>query len=138
MRQSIGRGASPGSTRRKPPSRVRYEAQNPTVSCRVPKDVYERMEELRNSEDMSFADILKVGLGKLEPKAQQSAKARKIGYEEGYDEARRRYCVTYACDVCGKPIAVQSDEEKQIIANCMRREGWGHGACHEKRKKGLA
>ncbi|MDP3061807.1 MAG: hypothetical protein Q8O40_01145 [Chloroflexota bacterium] len=129
---------SKGSAQRKPPSRERYEESHPTVSCRVPRDVYERMEELRNSEDMSFADILKVGLGKLEPKAQQTAKARKIGYGEGYDDAASRFRVTYPCNVCGKPIAVQSDEAKQLIASFMNREGWGHGACHEKRGKGLA
>lgn len=36
--------------RKKAPSRIRYEQSHPTVSCRVPLDLYERLDNIRREE----------------------------------------------------------------------------------------
>ena len=48
-----------------PPSRVRYEAANPTVSARVSQEIKEELDEIRETSGMSLGDILKAGLDQL-------------------------------------------------------------------------
>lgn len=122
---------------KKAPSRVRYEQAHPTVSCRVPKEVYDRLRSVKKTEDKSFADILKMGLGITEVKAGEEGKIRKKvyidGYRKGYVEAERLYKITYPCSVCGKTIELTSTNAKQVASGYMQEHGWGHRACHERR-----
>jgi len=55
-----------GKRRSTPPSRRRYEASHPTVSFRVDLDLYAELKALKQTSNLSVADILKVGLGKCE------------------------------------------------------------------------
>ncbi|MBF8267727.1 MAG: hypothetical protein HW388_1235 [Dehalococcoidia bacterium] len=57
------------AVRKTPPSRVRYETANPTVSCRVPTEVYDRLQAVKEAEGRNCADVLKIGLGILEARA---------------------------------------------------------------------
>jgi hypothetical protein len=66
----------------KPPSRIKYEQGHPTISCRVPRKIYRRMQAIKEKEERSFTDILKVGLGILELKAKKDEQA----YSRGYDD----------------------------------------------------
>jgi predicted CopG family antitoxin len=122
----------------KPPSRVRYEQAHPTVSCRVSRDVYQRLSSVMEEDSRSFADVLKVGLGILEVQAKGEREVRKKGYTEGYKkgyaEAEGQYKVTYPCSVCGGTLTVSSEEEKKDIKKYMREHGWGHKACHERKQ----
>lgn len=131
------------TTRKKAPSRVRYEQAHPTVSCRVPRQVYDRLKTVKRAEDKSFADILKIGLGILEVQTKEQGEVRKQGraegYRKGYAEAERLYKVTYPCGVCRNMLMVTSTEEKQAIAQYMQQHGWGtrsatkggDNQCHE-------
>jgi hypothetical protein len=123
------------SKERKTPSRVRYENSHPTISCRVSKDIYERLYEIR-LEGQSLADIFKVGLRILEPKIQGIQAARREGHEQGYKhgfgEAEERYKVTYICKICNLPIELTTDKEKQCAASYMQEKGWGHVDCHNR------
>ncbi len=121
--------------KKKAPSRVRYEQSHPTVSCRVSKEVYDRLRSVKKAEGKSFTDVLKVGLGILETQVKEEGEVRKKGYAEGYRkgyaEAERLYKVTYLCSVCGKTLTVTSGDEKGAIKKYMQEHGWGHRACHE-------
>jgi hypothetical protein len=116
----------------KPPSRVRYESSHPTISCRVSKEMYDQLTDTR-MDGMSFADILKTGLGILKPKLQNIFEARrdsyKAGYREGYRDAQQHYKVTYPCSVCNQIIELTSDNEKRFAGKYMREHGWVHAAC---------
>jgi predicted CopG family antitoxin len=118
--------------KREPPSRIKYEQSHPTVGCRVPKEIYDRLQEIKENEGKSFADILKVGLGILELKAKKDDKAYSRGYNDGYREAELELKVTYICDVCGEPIVVNTTDEKKAIKQYMEDHNWGHKECHEK------
>lgn len=124
--------------KRKPPSRVRYEDSHPTVSCRVQKELYERLQKINKKQGRSFADILKVGVGVLEVKVAKEEVVRKRGYDEGYKkgygDARSMYAVGYLCNVCGGVLTVSSEEERKAIKSYMKDHAWGHGSCHEKRQ----
>jgi hypothetical protein len=122
----------------KAPSRVRYEQGHPTVSCRLPRDVYDELRSVIDAEGKSFAGVLKIGLGILEVRVKDEEEIRKRGYAEGYTkgyaEAEYLYKVTYPCNVCGKTITVTSGSAKEAINKYMQEHGWGHNSCHERKQ----
>lgn len=115
--------------RTNPPSREKYEKENPTVSARVPKETREKLLVALSRLGMSLTDALKVLAGELEVKAIPIDQARK----QGYEEARNLYMVTYPCDVCGKPVAITSPKTKEVVSKYMAKYGSGHAKCHEQR-----
>lgn len=118
--------------KKKPPSRIRYEQSHPTVSCRVSKEIYDRLQAIKKTEKKSFADILKIGLGIItEAKKEKTArqKSYRLGFSKGYAEAEREYKVTYACSVCGRRMTVHWEREKAAIAKYMTESGWAHKDC---------
>ena len=46
----------------RPPSRIRYEAANPTVSVRVSRDIHERIKRLKRISGKSLGDIVREAL----------------------------------------------------------------------------
>ena len=81
-----------GKRRPLPPSRERYQRSHPTVSLRVDQDLYAELKALKQTSNLSVADILKVGLGKCEPLV---GEAHHTGFMGGLAES---YAV--ACDDC--------------------------------------
>lgn len=126
------------AVKRKAPSRARYEQAHPTVSCRVPREIYDRLQKARVAEGKSLADILKIGLGILEVQVKEEGEVKKRGhaegYKKGYAEAERLYKVTYPCCVCGGIIEISSKEEKQAASRYMREHRWGHQRCAERER----
>ncbi len=116
----------------KPPSRVRYEKSNPTVSCRVPRELYDQLARIKNREEKSFADILKLGLEKIDNFNKQlsetSKKSYVEGYQKGYADAEGIYKVMYHCYKCKRTMVVDSTEEKEVIDRFMS-EKWAHDKC---------
>lgn len=123
------------TAKKKAPSRVRYEQSHPVVSCRVPKDVYDRLQAAKEMEGKSFTDILKVGLGMIEVGAKKEEEAAKLGFIEGhmkgYTEAEHEYKVDYPCNLCGKMLTITSEASKKVVRAYMLEHGWGHRECHE-------
>lgn len=111
--------------KRQSPSRVKYEQSHPTVSFRVSKDLYDRLQAVKEAEGKSTADVLKVGVGLLEVKVSKEKEAKK----QGYEEAKNLYIVTYPCEICGKTIVVMSTKQKEAIRRYMLKYGWGHADC---------
>jgi len=118
-----------------PPSRARYNKAHPTLSCRVTKEMYDDLERVREKEGKSLADVIKIGLGRLEVKASEDDDIRNQGIEEGfgggYRDAKNTYMVEYPCSVCGGMIVVSTADEKETIMEHMVENNWGHKSCHE-------
>lgn len=122
-----------GKAKRKSPSREKYERNNPVVSHRVPKELHDKLQAAKEKQGLSYTDILKIGLGLLEPKIQAEEQVREKAYEKGWEvgfkKAEELYAVSYNCRGCGKKIWVDTDEEKKDIARHMREAGWCHRDC---------
>jgi len=122
-----------GKAKRKSPSREKYERNNPVVSHRVPKELHDRLQVAKEKEGLSNTDILKIGLGVIEPKIRAEEKVRQEaydgGFEDGINAAEELYAVTYNCCMCGKKIWVTTDKEKKAIKGLMWEAGWHHGDC---------
>lgn len=127
----------PTNTKKKSPSRVKYEQEHPTVSFRIPRDLHDRLQVVRQAEGKSITDVLKVGVGLLEVEVRREQKIREDAYVagrlKGCLDARKKYSVSYPCSVCGEPIVVESREEKEFIKRKMSESGWGHSDCIDKR-----
>ena len=54
----------PKKKKNKPPSRQRYEQENPTVSCRLDKETHQRLSEYLQNTGTSLADLLRDALGR--------------------------------------------------------------------------
>lgn len=109
-----------------PPSKKRYDEQHPTVSARVPRELYDQLQQLKELSGKSLADVLKEALGAQGPSTRA---AYNQGLVAGRREAEQRYRVNYRCRVCGGTLTIQSREEKEAISDYMRERGWAHSAC---------
>ena len=114
--------AKQGRRRHVPPSRLRYEQENPTVSFRLRRSLYTDLREILAVSGQSFADFVKEALG---------VKARTVeaAFDTGHRFAKEDYLVTYPCTVCGKTIEVESDNEKLAAREFFEESRWGHGSC---------
>ena len=63
--------------KRRTPSRIKYEQNHPTVSFRVSKEIYDRLEIVKEAEGKSITDVLRVGVGLLEVKVSKEKEAKK-------------------------------------------------------------
>ncbi|RLC61093.1 MAG: hypothetical protein DRI01_09060 [Chloroflexi bacterium] len=118
------------SSKKKSPSRERYEMENPTISARIPVETRHKLILNLGKLGMTLADALKVLAGELEVKVTPIDEA----WQAGYEEAMNRFMVTYPCNVCGKPIALTSTKAKEYASKYMTEHGWGHSKCHKRRQ----
>jgi hypothetical protein len=114
-------------TKNKPPSREKYEKNNPTVSFRVNNELYRKLEEARKIGALSYADIIRIGLGMIEPKVKAAEEELndeyKEGFKDGWDNARVTYSIHYRCCVCGQIMRISSDEEEAAASKDMTENG---------------
>jgi uncharacterized protein (DUF4415 family) len=119
--------------KKKTPSRLRYEQNHPTVSYRVSKDLYDSLQAVMKAEGKSVTDVLRAGVNLLEVKVRREKEIREEAYLagrlKGFDDAQRKYSVSYTCSTCGELIVVDSKEEKDFIKTKMSESGWGHSNC---------
>jgi len=122
----------------KPPSRIRYEQNHPVISCRVPKEVYDRFQDMREMTGKSFADILTEGIGIFEMKVEEiidkvskdiGEDQFKLGKEEGRKEGRK--IELGACEKCGKALLwdFNNKETRTFLADVINKTRVIHSAC---------
>jgi len=101
-------------SKRVPPSRLRYESNNPAVSVRVSRELKDELDEIRATSGMSMGDILKAGLDRLKPDTEE---AYDRGYIDGYEVAKEEYQVMATCWGCGKAhLPVVGETMKAVAA----------------------
>lgn len=63
----------------------------------------------------------------------QKAREEKV-FNEGYNEAKKKYLVTFPCSICAKTIEIAYANTKEV-AKYLKEHGWAHTACYKMRKK---
>ena len=111
-----------------PPSKEKYDRENPVVSVRVSKELFAEIEALR-AQGRSLGDIFRVGIGRQNAADRSLEEARKQGYEQGFAAARARYMISYRCGRCGDLIELTGDKAKAFAAASMEKGGWKHVQC---------
>ena len=105
------------------PSRRRYEAKNPVVSVRVPRDLYDALMEFKESLGQSMADVLKLGLELARPDLEKA-------WNQGFEAAQEEYEVSFRCNRCRRRhLSITTDEEKKDAASMMYKAGWYDPDC---------
>ena len=103
----------------KTPPRTKCKESYPTVSFRVSKELYDRLQAVKKAEGKSITDVLKVGVGLLEVEVRKGKEIRVQAYDEGWEkgiaEAEELHSVSYPCSVCGEAIVVTTEAEKKAI-----------------------
>ena len=116
--------------RRPPPSRVRYEQANPTISVRVSRGLYDQLKQLKAQSGKSIGDVLREAMGKQKASV---GLAYSRGHRRGFSDAERRYRTDYRCCRCGGTLTIESENEKRAVATYMREYGWAHDSCIDSR-----
>ncbi|MCK4347015.1 MAG: hypothetical protein KAW47_00215 [Thermoplasmatales archaeon] len=108
---------------KKPPSRLKYEKNHPTISLRISKELKDVIEEIRAKSGDSYAEIIKSGLKNVED-------SYNFGYKDGYAKAKEDWQITYPCSICTAEIPVSpGSEAHKALIKALKNEGWGHQAC---------
>ena len=90
---------------------------------RLPPNLRHELDLLTIESGMSTADVIRIGVDKFKPDI-------KVAYERGVEAAREIYEVSYPCSECGVwDLSITSDEEKDVVAEFMRQQGWHHTEC---------
>lgn len=98
----------------KPPSRIKYEEKNPTVSCRVSKETYNRLKGILKKDKKSMADILKIGLGLLEVKVEKENAVYQQGYKAGILKPKENSKSFIAVRYAGKLLKLLAKMKKSL------------------------
>lgn len=110
-----------------PPSRVRYEQDNPAVTVRLSRELRDKLAELKEEHGLSLGDVLRIGLELAKPDLDA---AYERGLDEGYAIAEDEFKVTYPCSRCGRRrLSIRTDKEKEAAAKLMYEAGWHSSAC---------
>ena len=96
----------------KPPSRIRYEQTHPVISIRVNKELYQKLKEVKEMGNKSFADILKEALG-IQKRSTRGAYKR--GYKAGYADGLKNPKFSLGnCSKCGKALYWDLSRENDV------------------------
>jgi len=114
-----------------PPSRKRYDEENPTVSSRLPNEKRDKLRAVLRSLGLSLTNLLVSFADEYEIKVKPIDEAKK----EGYEEAKNRYMVPFPCSECGEMIPITGKKAKEAVMEFMIEQGWGHAKCHKQKRR---
>jgi predicted DNA-binding protein len=105
--------------RRYYPSQERYQADNPTVSFRLPKEDKDRLEEIAKMEGTTIGQYVRDFLkGIVEEK-----KGYYEGYNEGLKKGRESWKIQWDCSVCGNVHVIQPNSwVHELIASSLHKQ----------------
>ena len=114
----------------KPPARVRYEQSHPTVSFRLPRDLYDQLKEGLANREVTFADFVKEALDAQQFKMPDIARIKRLAHDKGYREAKEKYQIWCFCAGCRERINITPNSNiHNAVIRLLREAGWGHEAC---------
>lgn len=110
-----------------PPSRIKYNEGHPTISVRVSRELYLRLQELKRLSGKTVGDVVREAMQTQGASAKASYQR---GHKAGFAAAEQQYRVDYHCSVCGGTLTLESATAKQAAARYMREHGWRHNKCN--------
>lgn len=94
-------------SKRKPPSRIRYEQRNPTISCRVPAEFKEELNAHLQMTGQSLSGWIQDAFEGREDTVKEAERAYWRGWEKGADQAISNVSIALRIGVSG--------EEEQLV-----------------------
>ncbi|KYK21509.1 hypothetical protein AYK25_03430 [Thermoplasmatales archaeon SM1-50] len=126
--------------RHKPPSRIRYQENNPTVSVRMPRAWKEEFNKYLKETHLTAGDFFRIAFRKQKKnykkvRSEVHQNGLNEGFHNGYEKARKNYRIWYYCAFCKKEIDLlpNSNEHRDII-EYIKEKGWIHETCAKRRQ----
>ena len=101
------------------PSRIKYEEDNPAITCRVPKELKEKIEKMKKMTGKSISQIIVEILTNAE-----------IDFSKVVEKVKKENAIWYYCYKCLKTSYMKplSRDHKAMI-EYMKENQWGHIDC---------
>jgi len=99
------------NTANKPPSRERYERENPNVAFRVAREKKEQLEEMVEAMETIKKDWLETVIDETD---QDYTSAREEARESGYKKAKEKFQVPVPCADCGKAVSPTEEAKNHL------------------------
>jgi len=127
--------------RKIPPSKIRYERAHPLISFRSTIEEKEQIESMAETEGKSISQIVREmllnGYIDFENTYNEALDlGGRVGRKTGRIEGKSEWGIKIPCNICGKDdlFLFPNDECHKFIIEYLKKCGWGHVACHEKKK----
>lgn len=125
--------------RHRPPSRLRWIQDHPTVGIHLTRAEHERLTEIRERTGASFAALLRAAvldedtdLERIRLQAFENGVAEGLrrGQAAGYAAAKQAYGLTYLCSQCEQPILLRAGSRSaEAATEALELRGWHHRSC---------
>jgi hypothetical protein len=126
------------------PSQERYNANNPSVSFRLPKEEKKKLEKIAERDGKTIGeyvrDFLKGIVVKREKEITSYNRGFKDGYargfDKGYEQGKEDWQIWFKCSECGEPCYIRPNDKahKEILKGFVF-FGWAHKSCIAKKEK---
>lgn len=123
----------PYPKRKKFPSQIKYEQNNPTITFRMKKHEKELIQGMADNSGKSISELIRVALLDLEKDFTAAYEKR---YLDGFNDASTRWGIWFFCSTCNEEIFVEpnSDAHNAII-EYMKEHNWVHRKCSQKKRE---
>ncbi len=115
----------------------RYRRKNPTVSFRVTAEFKEQLDEARYEKELSYADLMKIALERLQIVIRDENLLEKQSYDKGLVDGLRRgrdrWGISFHCVKCGDIAYIEKPENKEYLSDAIDGfEEYTHMVCPHK------
>ena len=114
--------------KRKPPSRAKYDEENPVIAIRLDRDTARRLRGLAEESNKSLTTVIKENLDLQEDNYITA-------YDKGYDKGKKEHQIWYYCSICQQRIdIVRGGNAHKAITKYLYDQGWAHETCISRRR----
>ena len=126
--------------RKKYPSQIRYEKNNPTITFRMSKEEKERIEQMAVVAHTSVSDLVRMALFKLEKELTDMYQdayddgfesGKQEGFNEGKTEGANEWAIWVECWVCHEPVWIEPDSNHHQTIQRRTENYIAHPECNK-------
>ena len=119
----------PYQKKKKYPSQIKYEENNPTITFRMKKHEKDIIREMSKKFEKSISQLVRESL--LEARKEYSDAYDK-GHLDGFKEGSVEWASWFYCSKCGEKIFIKPNSNvHKIIIGYMKEHHWVHAECDE-------
>jgi hypothetical protein len=116
--------------KKKFPSQIRYERNNPPIGCRVKREEKVKIEQRAKKTGYSVSQLVRMSV--LNQEIDFSKYEKKLT-EELYEKAKKDWAIWYYCAGCRRIIYIKPySDDHNVISKYLRDVEWGHEGCVNK------
>lgn len=118
----------------KPPSKIRYAENHPSVTIHLTKDEYNDLWEMSLNNGKSMNQMLKEAVGLVRKGWKKYLTVFEEGMESGYKDAIKDFSRNLKCSSCGRSFQIDPKLDDKIykwLVEKFNDVGWRHQNCRK-------